>query len=425
MNNLDKKIKEYLLKGKTYRQIKRELHTSSRRIKKVKNTLMNDLQQPEEYLGINDENLSGYSKQELIEILLKLKRKLQKYMDNTRIDRKDFRKYARIYNLQETIEKEFISLLKEYSSNLKNEIIQHEEINNKSVGIVHLTDLHFNELVNLPSNKVTFEVLSKRLKLFVEKSKHYFKSYGISNVLIAITGDIINSDRRLDEIMNNATNRTKATLLAIDLLKQVIIDFNKDFNVSVAGVVGNESRIPQEIGWGNGIASDNYDYMIYEILKRMFEGTKVKFYLNNNDPFEQVITILGQNVLLIHGHQKIFGQNYEKTIQMIKGKYVAQGISVNFVLTGHLHSCRIGDTYARGSSLIGANGYSDKGLMLESRASQNIHILFDNGTRDSIKIDLQDTGDIKGYNITKELEAYNIKSWNKLKQKTVIFEVLI
>ena len=418
----DKYIKKLLLEGKSYRFIKRELNTGTERIKKVKDEL---IKSGNILLENIDKEINEMTDKELIEQNVKYKMQLQKFMDTNRIERKSFREYARINNVQRDLNYELIRILETYSSKLQKIVIKHEKINTKAVGIVHLTDLHFNELVDLPNNKYDFTVASKRLKKYVEKSKLYLKTFGITNILIAFTGDILNSDRRLDEILNNITNRTKASILATYLLEQVILDYTLDFNVSVSGVVGNESRIPQEIGWGNGIASDNYDYMIFEILKRLFEHTPVNFYSNPNDPFEQVINVANQNILLLHGHQRIFSSNYEKSIQQIKGKYASQGIIINYILTGHLHSCRIGDTYARGSSLIGANGYSDNGLVLESRASQNLHLIYTDGSRDSIKIDLQDIKDIKGYAIEKELETYHAKSLDKLRNKTTIFKVII
>ena len=80
--------------------------------------------------------------------------------------------------------------------------------------------------------------------------------------------------------------------------------------------------------------------------------------------------------------------------------------------------------YARSSSLVGANDYSEKALNLSGRASQNLYIFYKNGNRDGIKVDLQYV-DNKGYNIDKSLEAYNPKSQEKLSQKTTILEIKI
>ena len=58
--------------------------------------------------------------------------------------------------------------------------------------------------------------------------KKYFKTANITNIVVAMTGDMMNSDRRLDELLNQATNRAKATFLGVDILQQAIIDISKD-----------------------------------------------------------------------------------------------------------------------------------------------------------------------------------------------------
>jgi hypothetical protein len=95
------------------------------------------------------------------------------------------------------------------------------------------------------------------------------------------------------------------------------------------------------------------------------------------------------------------------------------------VISGHVHSARVGDTYSRSSSMVGANDYSEKALNLSGRASQNCYIFYSNGNRDGIKIDLQNVDDVEGYNIEKSIEAYNPKSSDKMKPKTTIFEVKV
>jgi hypothetical protein len=48
--------------------------------------------------------------------------------------------------------------------------------------------------------------------------KQLGRCYGARKVVVACLGDFLNSDRRLDELLSNATNRSKATLLAVDIL---------------------------------------------------------------------------------------------------------------------------------------------------------------------------------------------------------------
>lgn len=358
----------------------------------------------------NDKDLTDYSTH--------LVKKLQKSNDINRIERKAFRENTRLENALTEYNKE---LVKELSS-LKPFTIKHSKVNNKAVGVVQISDAHFNELINIDGNKYDFEIAAQRLKLLADKSKQYFKCIGIKKVLIAFTGDLLNSDRRLDEKLNMATNRAKATLLAFHLLEQFIIDLNLEFNVILASVSGNESRASEEMGYSEIIATDNYDFTIFNMLKVAFRQSKGITFIDG-DNSEKVINVAGQNILLLHG-LSVKG-DIEKSIQQMMGKYARKGVIIDYVLIGHIHSARIGDLYARSSGLCGGNAYSDFALNLASRASQNIGIFFENKSHDVMKIDLQITDDVQGYEIIKELESYNAKSVDKCKVNVPIFQVVI
>lgn len=361
------------------------------------------------------------SDDDIVKENVKLAKQKQRYQDLNRIERKSFREQARVENAIFEYSKE---LKKVFKNHKLPSFVYTKSKTKKSdaTGIIHFSDLHLNELINLPMNKYDFNVASQRVKFLVNEAKEYFTMKNIKVVLVAFTGDLMNSDRRLDELLAEATNRSKATFLAVSILEQAILDLSKDFKVTVVSVIGNESRVGKDVGWEESVASDNYDYTIYNILKLIFRGSNVRF-LNGNS-VEQVVEVSGQNVLLIHGNQ-LKKNSVEQAIQKIKGKYTARGIHIDFVLYGHLHSARIGDSYARSSSLCGANAYSDSALQLESRASQNLHLFFKDKTRQSIKIDLQNVDGIKGYPINKELESYNAKSLSKAKKKVTINRVVI
>lgn len=365
--------------------------------------------------------IEDFERLEMMRENARLAKQSQKYKDINRIERKVVRGNIQLENAVAEYNKELVKILKTYKlpqfAYSKRKIV--EKI--PRTGIAHLTDLHFNELVDLPHNKYDFSIASQRLSLLAKRTKQYFKAKGIKNILVAMTGDLLNSDRRLDELLCEATNRSKATFLAVNLLEHFILDLNRDFNINIANVTGNESRIADDVGWSEIMATDNYDFTVFNILKLLFRDSNVKFLVG--DSVEQIVEVSGQNVLLLHGNQ-LKQASMEQSIQKIKGKYTARNIRIDFVLSGHLHSARIGDVYARGASLVGANAYSDGALQLESRASQNLHIFYKNGTRDSIKVDLQSADYIKGYSIVKELEAYNAKSLKKAKKKKIVVNVV-
>ena len=349
---------------------------------------------------------------------VKLAKQKQAHQDTNRIERKTFREYARLDNAVNVLSQRLLEVLRE---NKFHKVIKRHPKKGNAVGVVHLSDLHFNELVELPNNKYDFEVASKRIKRHIEAAKTYFSTQRISNVIVALTGDLINSDRRLDELLSNATNRAQAVFIAVDILQQAIIDLNRSFNITVACVSGNEGRVQKEYGWTDVLATDNYDFTIFNMLRALFMGSKVHFVAD--DPMEVVLKVAGQNLLLLHGHGSITSR-HESSINQIKGRYASRGINIDYVISGHIHSARIGDGYARSSSLVGANDYSEKALNLSGRASQNLYIFYENGNRDGIKVDLQNV-DNGGYNIHKSLEAYNPKSLEKLTPKKTILEIKI
>ena len=355
---------------------------------------------------------------ELIQENVRLAKQKQSAQDLNRIERKSFREYARIENAVSEYNKRLVRLFDNYK--LSKYVKKHKE-DSKSVGVIQFSDVHFNELVNLEHNKYDFSVASARCKLFAERATTYFKAMGITNVLMVQSGDLLNSDRRLDELLSMATNRSKATFLAVDILQQVILHLNENFNMSVCMVTGNESRVKKDWGWSTLIATDNYDYTIFQTLRYLFRESDIKFI--DGDPTEVIVEVAGQNLLVLHGNGSIKKTAVETSINQIIGRYRLRGTKIDYVIFGHIHSARVGDNYSRSSSMVGANDYSEKALNLAGRASQNCYIFYNNGNRDGIKVDLQNYGE--GYNIDKSLEAYNAKSSNKLNRGTTIFKVVV
>ena len=351
---------------------------------------------------------------EVIEENLKLAKRSQKLTDLNRIKNKSFREHVRLENALVEYNKALIDILK--TESLKTTIKQYESKGKQAI-IVQIADTHFNELVDLKHNKYDFEVASKRLQKFAHHIKEYATFYNVSEIFIAITGDLLNSDRRLDEKLALSTNRAKATFLGVHLLKHFILDLNSIANVSIGCVSGNESRA-YELGWVDIVATDNYDFTMFEILRMLLPD--INFITSGG--LELVVEVNGHNCLLIHGHQ-LGNMNNDKVAKLIS-KYARNGIILDFMMCGHLHETKITDMFARSSSLVGANAYSENALLLSSRAAQNIYIMKDNERHD-IRIDLQHTKGFKGYAINKEISAYNAKSLDKTHKKQTVFKIVI
>ena len=307
---------------------------------------------------------------DIVQYNVRLSKQKQKIQDLNRIQNKSFREHARIENALVEYNKEIIKLLKTESTNTK--VKKHKETNKAAI-LVQIADTHFNEIVNIDSNKYDFQIASKRLQKFAYHIKKYATLHKTKEIIVGITGDLLNSDRRMDEYLNQSTNRAKATFLSTILLKTFLLELNEIANISVACVTGNESRVQQELGWTDIVASDNYDLTIFEMLRLLLP--KMNFMSGN--ALEMVLEINKQNVLLIHGHQlgKMDGNQVAKVI----AKYSTNGIKIDFIICGHLHETMIRDQIARSASLVGSNTYSERALNLAGRAAQNIYIFTEDG----------------------------------------------
>ncbi|NCP97777.1 hypothetical protein GW796_05990 [archaeon] len=406
MNNLEKNIMDDVIKNPNVgRYVTAKKYGISeklaRNILKICKSIINE---QEKNIIDPDERLPIYT--------AKLEKQKQRLMDQQRIERK-IRNQIRVENCLSDYTNELINQLQE--TKFKTPIITHQEIDKNKTGVFCLSDLHLNELIDIPSNKYDFNIASKRLKKYVTESKKYFKSQNINNVLIVCLGDFLNSSRRMDELLNQATNLARATLLTAMLLEQVIIELNEDFNLSICGVTGNESRISDEYGSSEISMTNNHDYTVYEILKIMFKKSDIKFIGNN--PVEQIVKINNNNILFLHGNQ-IGKGNVEKKIMEIKGKYADQDIIINYIVFGHIHSTMISDTYSRSSSLCGGNNYSNSDLQLSSRAAQLLLVISDKDIN-AIKIDLQYSDNYIGYDIEEKLVSYNVKNINDVKNTKI------
>ncbi len=339
--------------------------------------------------------------EELIEQNVRLAKQKQKAQDQNRIANKSFREYARVENAIEEYNKALVQEISNHSFNVTT--IKHRKKATQKVGIIQFSDLHFNELVELEHNKYDFDIAGKRLYQHVDKALAHFKAVGVSHVVMAFTADLMNSDRRLDELLATATNRARATILSVDILQQAILHVNKDFNVTVSWINGNEGRVGKDVGFVQQVATDNYDETIMRALQLFFYDKKgVDFHAPDNG-LESVLNILGHNILLIHGHT--LGKNYQNAIGKVMAKYSARGVRIRYVLFGHIHEAYISENFARSGSPVGDNSYSDKALQLSGRASQNFYVVHKNGNIDGMKSDLQCYGD-DGYKTNAEMHAY-------------------
>ena len=365
---------------------------------------------------------------ETVEANVSLAKANQALVDRNRIKDKAFREYARVENAITSYNEALVGELKIIGQSLAGCEVRTGPLDPEAAAmVIHISDNHFNELVDLPHNQFDFHVAAQRLQLLAQKAKTFGQAYGVQRCVIFFGGDLMNSDRRLDELLSMSTNRAKATLLAVHIFKQFIADLRADFFIDCFGVTGNESRAKDELGWADMVATDSYDYTIYNMLYLIFEEIEdpgLRFHPMEAN--EVIFKLHNETFLGVHGHQ--VNASDQKKCQAIVGKFASRGINISHILCGHIHSALVSDFVSRNSSLVGSNAYSDNGLNFSSKASQNIHLVTKNGL-DGIKCDLQNVDGVEGYEVVSKLAAYNAKSANKasatLRDSEIVIKVVI
>lgn len=302
----------------------------------------------------------------------KLAKKLQRSQDKNRIEAKVWRTQVRNENVLEELYENILEKLDSWKPSPPSSQVKSHG-NTKYEGLVHLSDLHLNSQINLPWNTYNFDVAGKRLKKYTDLVKQTAEGFGIEKLWICSTGDLLSSSRRLDELVTNAGNLTSSCLKAVDLIGEVIRNLSQDYEISVAHVCGNESRLQEHVGWNPKSASENFDELIFGMLERLYACDTIKFV--EGDSSELVIDVCGHKVLLLHGHGAGIGNTpRQKDIQAIMGRYSSHGVDLEGMFFGHIHEAIISDLFGRSSSLMGADNYAGKGLGLAGRSSQNFYI---------------------------------------------------
>lgn len=363
---------------------------------------------------------------ELIEESIKLAKQKQKLQDLNRIERKAWREQTRCENAVSAYGKSIVEEMQKYGKGLADKINLKPLVkkDGKNVwGIIQLSDIHANELIRLPHNQYNFTVLSKRLKLQINESLKYFEFKGVTKVLFAVTGDNINSMRRLDELLNASTNRAKATALLAHLLVQAVLDVrDKGYEMDIVSVLGNESRFEKEMTFSNEGLSDNFDFVVMSMVKIAIEAMKIKgVNFISIDQTEAVIDFGEQSWLFLHDMGRVTDK--QSSTQSTFGRYLGRGVKLDFICSGHIHAHRSTDLSCRAGSMAGSNSYNEVALNLIGRASGVCYVV-DGKTRAYQYIDLQHA-DNEGYEIESKLEAYHAKSESKLIPETTVFKVVI
>ena len=347
---------------------------------------------------------------------IKVADQLQRVRDFNRVANKSWRQQTREFNAATALNEAIETSIARLPECIVDYPTRSGTYNSDApVMVVQWSDHHANEVINMGEvNKFDFSIYSRRLQKYVEFLKLQAEAFGAERVVIAFGGDLINSDRLVDEKLTEAANRADALVITAEILFEAIMDIRADYFVDVLGVVGNEGRVGEKQSFAKKAAKYNYDRAVLKVVEGMINKVTpsdrgMRFFMGDQGINERTFTVHNTTFLMLHGNQGGVAGGAQKTVQAVIGKYaMSKDMRIDQVLTGHIHSANAGDFFNRNSSMAGTNDYSES-LQFASKASQNLHVV----TRQdvfSMVVDLQDYRQQDGYPIEHLLESFGVET---------------
>jgi hypothetical protein len=283
--------------------------------------------------------------------------------------------------------------------------------------LVQLSDLHFGAVTRRESKPhYCLKTASKRLRLYAQKVIEMALIKDTRKLVIALTGDMVESrmgKMMPDKMVGYEGSQMYAAAVGAHLVGMFIneIRSSKLFDeVRIHGCPGNESRLTKDISFEDSLVSENLDCRLHEHLHNIFHGLPgVELLFKDR---AMMIEIEELRVLLIHGHT-LRGALSQKQI----GETLAQ-YGADYGMSGHIHYPYSCADWARSGSLVGEDNYAADGLTLRGGNASQTVIHFQGTRKEPTFMDLDDPGEIEGYEIPTFSGAYGVMEFQPIQTLT-------
>lgn len=316
---------------------------------------------------------------------MQLEKKVQRLMDQNRILRKQKREFTRRENIDTDFFDDVALEIKKRS--FVDDTKYNITIDNPECIIAQLSDLHFGKFIDTRGNKFNFDIADDRLMQYAEQLIDIGNKNKVNKLILAFTGDLFVLDSHLDCLLSNEDNRAVNFMNGVDILRKFINKLIPHFNISMLGVLGNESRVKSDAYQSNidKIASNSFDMMVFQVLGRLFENN-IKI-LNDCNTLNDVMDIYGHKIAFTHG-DKYKAHDIKSVVQFKSVLMEEYKTNVDYVIFGHIHSSMITPNFSRSGSLCGSDEYAKNGLHISGGvSSQNIYFVGKNIIGMEIRLD--------------------------------------
>jgi len=167
--------------------------------------------------------------------------------------------------------------------------------------IIHLTDIHCGVDINSPFNKFNTEILTQRLKKYIDEIIDIQNTYNSENAYLIIGGDLIQGLIHTNSRIEAKENVVMQIMTVSDLISNFIYEISKYFKyIEVHTTAGNHSR--STASKEDAVRGENFDLLIPFACKKELQNIKnVVFKENYLECDIATFEVRGHMVYATHG----------------------------------------------------------------------------------------------------------------------------
>lgn len=240
--------------------------------------------------------------------------------------------------------------------------------------IVHLTDIHAGEEVDIYSNKFNADILKQRIEDYTDKVINIAKLHH-SEKCYLIIGEVVSGIIHNNLRLQNNMDMMESFKLISELISSMVAVLSDYFDeVYIYVTEGNHSRI--SANKEDSLKGENMDVLVpFYLAARLQNFTNVHIY-DNDDPIEIArFDVYGNHIMAAHGDR----DNPQTVVQNFTMMF---GIKPDIVYLGHRHtnglSTVFGSRVVESGSLIGTNNYAQD-IRKVSKPEQTVSVVDKNG----------------------------------------------
>lgn len=292
----------------------------------------------------NPEEYSEYKEYDIEESYYKLQKQHSRLRNQNNELRYQNRLLLKQVNSQDNFYEYIINNLPEitYHKCIKTHINDNTELKEGTI-ILHLSDLHYGEVVKFGDTVYDCAIAESRLSSII--SQFCIKAKNFSKAVIFVNGDLVSGtihdefNRTNDMVITDCVLRLSKILAeSFILIKEHLKD---DAKLDVVFTVGNHARtIPGGVYYKNKV-KENWEYLLGEIVKRELSFTDINVEVCNTPSI--VYQVEDLKLAVTHGDCFKSLSNIRVSVAKFQEMNMSTIGKFDHILIGHFHTTSIQD----------------------------------------------------------------------------------